>query len=189
MDTLIDIKPKDGPPISPLNVVRTLGLRNSTPAGKGRPPLRTFDERDFTDLEIEEEDVEREARIRSLRLSLKQVFKDRLMGSANRHRRPSVPPPIPAPPPVVQVSYKLLPLLEDDPSADLGLITTSKDIIQLEHEKDLVDAASKIQLPGEDGEDDELDSEFEAEPVEVEGGIAVTEEAVMQGTADLLTQA
>lgn len=180
LDGLIDPE-TDQPPISPRDVVRNLGLRRPVPVKKGSR-LRTFDERDFGDLGGEADDAEREAQLRNLRSSLKRAFKGRVMNGANRPRSPSVPPPIPASPPVVQVSYKLLPLIVDgDEQSNLGLGIKS---IQADQEKDILDVASMVKLPGEDGKDDD-----ESEPVEVGGGIAVTEEAVMQGTADLLTQA
>lgn len=182
----------DWPPISHRDLVRNLGLREPVSAGKSRR-LRTFDKRDFSDLEEEgeeeeeDEDAEREARLRNLRLSLKKAFKGRLMSTITRPRRPSIPPPIPAPPPMVQLSYTLLPLIVDGSHhSDSGIVGTKG--ILLDQEKDVLDVASKIELPGEDGKDDGLELEFQAEPVEVEGGIAVTEEAVMQRTADVLTQ-
>ncbi|KAI9793092.1 MAG: hypothetical protein M1816_000990 [Peltula sp. TS41687] len=180
------------PSISPLNVVRNLGLRD--PIVRAYHRLRTFDQRDFSDLEEEdEEDVEREAKLRNLRMNLRKAFRDRMMGGAI-----SVPPPIPASSPVVvhqQAEYKkFLPVMtmDGDGQSDLGLgiqgIRSAAD-----QGKEILEMASQIELPGEeDGNDEENgddEGDFAAEPVEVEGGIAVTEEAVEMNTADILTQA
>ena len=60
---------------------------------------------------------------------------------------------------------------------------TEKFDVKLWKENQLLRDAAKVRLPGEDGTDK---LEFEREEVEVEEGVAVTEEAVDLGTADII---
>ncbi|KAL8799643.1 MAG: hypothetical protein Q9182_005745 [Xanthomendoza sp. 2 TL-2023] len=179
-------------PISNLNLVRNIGTRK---ARSSRPALRTMDSmglyrvnaegrvalngntRNATGLidsvdqltaDLAARNVDTEPDTKGFRDSVKRAFKGMLMSSRKRdswsshHSKRSA-------------TRKLeMPGNESDAELDLGLWR--------ELSEELLKEAAGIELPGHDGKDG---LEF-AEEVEVEGGVAVTEEAVETGTADII---
>ncbi|KAI4137302.1 MAG: hypothetical protein LQ341_005205 [Variospora aurantia] len=172
-------------PLSDPYVLRTLGLRK---AKAGRPPLRTFDSMGIytinaqgqlalspgsgtrstalNDLSADVADQKAEADSKGFRDSVKRAFKGMLIsrkrdsGSSKYSRGSSRKKRIP-----------------DDGSAEFDLS------LWRELSEELLREAARIPLPGHDGKDG---LEAEEDEVEVEDGVAVTEEAVDLGTADII---
>ncbi|KAL8964675.1 MAG: hypothetical protein Q9197_006849, partial [Variospora fuerteventurae] len=172
-------------PLSDPYVLRTLGLRK---AKAGRPPLRTFDSMGIytinaqgqlalssgngtrstalNDLSADVADQKAEADSQGFRDSVKRAFKGMLLsrkrdsGSSKYSRGSSRKKRIP-----------------DDGSAEFDLS------LWRELSEELLREAARIPLPGHDGKDG---LEAEEDEVEVEDGVAVTEEAVDLGTADII---
>ncbi|KAI4261901.1 MAG: hypothetical protein L6R35_007396, partial [Caloplaca aegaea] len=172
-------------PLSDPYVLRTLGLRK---AKAGRPPLRTFDSMGIytinaqgqlalspgsgtrptalNDLSADVADQKAEADSKGFRDSVKRAFKGMLIsrkrdsGSSKYSRGSSRKKQIP-----------------DDGSAEFDLS------LWRELSEGLLREAARVPLPGHDGKDG---LEAEEDEVEVEDGVAVTEEAVDLGTADII---
>ncbi|KAL9018583.1 MAG: hypothetical protein Q9185_004099 [Variospora sp. 1 TL-2023] len=172
-------------PLSDPDVLRTLGLRK---AKAGRPPLRTFDSMGIytinaqgqlalssgngtrstalNNLSADVADQKAEADSKGFRDSVKRAFKGMLIsrkrdsGSSKYSRGSSRKKRIP-----------------DDGSAEFDLS------LWRELSEELLREAARIPLPGHDGKDG---LEAEEDEVEVEDGVAVTEEAVDLGTADII---
>ncbi|KAL8646796.1 MAG: hypothetical protein Q9210_005925 [Variospora velana] len=172
-------------PLSDPYVLRTLGLRK---AKAGRPPMRTFDSMGIytinaqgqlalspgsgprstalNDLSADVADQEAEADSKGFRDSVKRAFKGMLIsrkrdsGSSKYSRGSSRKKRIP-----------------DDGSAEFD------SSLWRELSEKLLREAARVPLPGHDGKDG---LEAEEDEVEVEDGVAVTEEAVDLGTADII---
>lgn len=160
--------------VTDANVARSLGLRN--------PPI--FDafedinvesteeeENIFSDLDLrraneQNEEREEDSSSKGFRASVKRAFRGMLMS----RRRNSFSSHISA----KSRKRSLRRDGEDGEEFDIGLWRDMND--------ELLQAAADIRLPG-DGMDG---VEFEKEEVEVEGGVAVTEEAVDLRTADII---
>lgn len=172
-------------PLSDPHVVRTLGLRK---ARAGRPPLRSFDSlgiytinaqgqlalrpgtqprsRELNELSADVADQKAAADSKSFRDSIKRAFKGMLTsrkrdsGSSKYSRGSGRKKRIP-----------------DDSSAEFDLS------LWRELSEELLHDAARVPLPGHDGKDG---LEAEEDEVEVQDGVAVTEEAMDLGTADII---
>ncbi|KAL8814235.1 MAG: hypothetical protein Q9223_006528 [Gallowayella weberi] len=182
-------------PISSVNLVRDIGTRK---ARSSRPALRTIDSMglyrvdpegrialnsnirnasglpepvDQLSADLADRNVNTEPDTKGFRDSVKRAFKGMLMSSRKRDSWSSHLSKRSA-------TRKLeMPGNESDAELDLGLWR--------ELSEELLKEAAGVALPGHDGKDGSELAE-EGEEVEVEGGVAVTEEAVEMGTADII---
>ncbi|KAL8647450.1 MAG: hypothetical protein Q9226_006423 [Calogaya cf. arnoldii] len=170
-------------PVSRLNLVRNIGTRK---AKASRPPLRTLDSMALYTVNSEGRmvlnnanaapidsiaadvtDERSEPDTKGFRDSVKRALKGMLMSSRKRDSGSSKYSKRPA--------RKMDGPENDDAEFDLGLWKQLSE--ELQHE------AAAIPLPGHDGKDG---IESQDDEVEVEDGVAVTEEAVETGTADII---
>lgn len=172
-------------PVSNTNLLRTIGIRKARP---GRPPLRSYDSLGIYTINAEGQlalkrggsyrstelnqnsadlaDQKTEADSKGFRDSVKRAFRGMLI-SRKRESWSSK---------YSKKSARKTDVPEDDGAEfDLGLWKELSD--------ELLREAAGIALPGQDGKDGLEDQEDE---VEVEDGVAVTEEAVDLRTADII---
>ncbi|KAI4183833.1 MAG: hypothetical protein L6R41_005156 [Letrouitia leprolyta] len=172
-------------PVSNINLLRTIGIRKPK---AGRPPLRTYDSLGIYTINSDGQlalkrggshrsavlnensadlaDQIVEADSKGFRDSVKRAFKGILI-SRKRESWSSK---------YSRKSTKKTEVLEDDGEEfDLGLWK--------ELSEELLHEAASIALPGQDGKDG---LEAQEDEVEVEDGVAVTEEAVDLRTADII---
>ncbi|KAL8776478.1 MAG: hypothetical protein Q9213_008259 [Squamulea squamosa] len=174
-------------PISSLSLVRSIGIQK---ARAPRPPLRTYDSmrlygvnaegrlalngtkalvfpQSIDSLAKDVTDEHTEPDSKGFRDSVKRAFKGMLMSSRKRESWSSKHSK--------RSACKMDVPDSEDAEFDLGLWR------QLSEE--LLCEAASIPLPGHDGKDE---LENEANEVDVKDGVAVTEEAVETGTADII---
>lgn len=178
--------------VSDARIVRKLGLR--------QPPARWADNEgwasDSSDGAILRGSDDGDLASKGFRASIRKAFRGMLLnrskyasGTVAAENGLAAPTDGEASPPTEQTAA--IEAVEDSDDDDDDDDSDDFDIdlwVQLNDE--LLEVASSVRLPEHEGEVEELEGTgFGAEPVDVEGGVAVTEEAVEEQTADILTQA
>ncbi|KAI9803213.1 MAG: hypothetical protein M1825_002004 [Sarcosagium campestre] len=155
-------------------IVQNLGLR--------LPSKRKFlSQEDYESTFVEDckLDLDDDIHFQSFRLSLKRAFQD-IMSRRRRRSRAFSSASAPSPPTTSSDLADLarLPDIDGDEGFDVTVWRALSD--------EMLDEAASVPLPDDEWDDIELD--FGPEPVEVEGGVALTEEAVQNLAADVITQ-